>query len=161
MKKVMDYEHGFFGLWSPGGVCRVRIYAGDGGEAGQTPVVVLTELEKNRNTSVTNMVEVLAAEVSERHRFLNEAQKGGEAGDDGAVPPFLVILHHPRAEDELRWGWEPSFCSVTFASYEARRVYSYAMNNHGKRPPYRHRFGTPTFVHVSEAEVLSLIGEGL
>ncbi len=160
MKKVMDYEHGFFGLWSPGGVCRVRIYAGDG----QTPVVVLTELEKNRNTSVTNMVEVLAAEVSERHRFLNEAPKGGgEARDDagGAATPFLVILHHPRTDEELRWGWEPSFCSVTFASYEARRVYSYAMNNHGKRPPYRRRLGTPTFVHISHAEVLSLVGEEL
>ena len=51
MRKVMDYEHGFFGLWSPGGVCRVRIYTGDG----ETPVVVLTELEKNRNTSVTHL----------------------------------------------------------------------------------------------------------
>lgn len=153
MRKVMDYEHGFFGLWSPGGVCRVRIYAGED----ETPAVVLTELAKNRNTSVTNMVEVLAAEVSERHRFLNEAR---ETGDDGA-PPFLVILHHPRTEDELRWGVRPSFCSVTFASYEAKRTHSYAMKNHGKTPPYRPRLGTPIFVHISDAEVLSLIGEGL
>jgi hypothetical protein len=72
-----------------------------------------------------------------------------------------VILHHPRTDDELRWGWEPSFCSVTFASYEAKRVYCYAMNNHGERPPYRRRLGTPTFVHNSHAEVLSLIGEEL
>lgn len=52
----MDYEHGFFGLWSPGGVCRVRIYD----EEGRIPVVVLTELPRNRNnTSATNMVERL------------------------------------------------------------------------------------------------------
>ena len=153
MRKVMDYEHGFFGLWSPGGVCRVRIYAGEG----ETPVVVLTELEKNRSASVTNMVEALAAEVSERHSFLNGAR--GNGGDE--APPFLLILHHPRTPEELRWGWKPSFCSVTFDSYEARRTHSYAMKNHGKRPPFRHRLGTPTFVHVSHAEVLSLTGEEL
>ena len=147
MRKIMDYERGFFGLWSPGGVCRVRIYEGEG----RVPVVVLTELPKNRNTSVTNMVECLAAEVQDRHDFLR-------AQED---PPFLLLLHHPRSEDELLWGLMPSFCSVTFSSYNAERHYSYPMANHGRKPAYRLKFGTPTFVHLDPKEAFSLVGEEL
>ncbi len=145
MRKVMDYEHGFFGLWSPGGVCRVRIYA----EEGRVPVVVLTELPKNRNTSVSNLVECLAAEVQERHEFL----RGPED------PPFLLLLHHPRSEEEELWGIKPSYCSVTFSSYDAERHYSYPMANHGRKPPHRLKLGTPTFVRLDPKEALSLVGE--
>ena len=143
--KVADYEHGFFGLWSPGGICRVRIYR----EEGTVPIVVLTELEENRNTSVTNMAEYLAAEVAERHGILGARE----------TPPFLLMLHHPRTERDLAWGWTPSFCSVTFSSYDPQVRYSYAMANHCRNPPTRLRLGTPTFVHLDREEVFSLLGE--
>jgi len=147
LSKVIDYEYDYFGLWSPGGICRVRIYT----QEGQLPFVVLTELEKNRSASVTNMAECIAAEIAERHTFLRVASGSAE-------PPFLLMVHHPRMPEEVRWGWEPSFCSVTFSSYEPRRTYSYPMANHGKRPPQSLRLGAATFVHLSEAEVHSLLG---
>lgn len=62
MSKVIDYEYDYFGLWSPGGICRVRTYT----QEGQLLFVVLTELEKNRSASVTNMAECIAAEIAER-----------------------------------------------------------------------------------------------
>ena len=42
LSKVIDYEYDYFGLWSPRGICRVRIYT----QEGQLPFVVLTEPEK-------------------------------------------------------------------------------------------------------------------
>jgi hypothetical protein len=137
LNKVIDYEYDYFGLWSPGGICRVRIYT----QEGQLPFVVLTELEKNRSASVTNMAECIAAGVAERYAFLRGATGSAE-------PPFLLMVHHPRTPEEVRWGWEPSFCSVTFSSYEPRRTYSYPMANHGKRPPQSLRLGAATFVHL-------------
>jgi hypothetical protein len=63
MKKTHDYIHHYRGYWSDGGKCRIRIYR----EEGQSPVVVCTQLPDNDNTSVTNMAEYLAAEVTEEH----------------------------------------------------------------------------------------------
>lgn len=70
-----------------------------------------------------------------------------------------MILHHPRTPEEVCLNWEPSFCSVTFSSYEPRRTYSYPMANHGKMPPQSLRLGAATFVHLPEAEVHYLLGE--
>jgi hypothetical protein len=44
--------------------CRLRLFARDGKE----PMVVLTELPANPSTSVTNMIEILTAEVITRYQ---------------------------------------------------------------------------------------------
>jgi hypothetical protein len=61
--KTHDYVHYYRGYWSDGGKCRIRIYQEDG----QAPVVICSQLPENKNTSVTNMAEYLAAEVIEEH----------------------------------------------------------------------------------------------
>ena len=52
-----DYRYPYRGYHTDGGVCRVRIFVGEGKEAGQVPVVIVSELPENTNTSVTNMAE--------------------------------------------------------------------------------------------------------
>jgi hypothetical protein len=66
MRRTHDYLHHYRGYWSEGGVCRIRIYE----ERGRYPVVICSQLPENKNTSVTNMAEYIAAEVIERHGLL-------------------------------------------------------------------------------------------
>ena len=63
MKKTHDYVHHYRGYWSDGGKCRISIYR----EEGREPVVICSQLPNNRNTSVTDMVEYLVAEVIEKY----------------------------------------------------------------------------------------------
>ena len=65
MSKAHDYTHEYRSYWADGGKCRVEIYR----EEGRVPVVVCSQLPNNRNTSVTNMAEYLAAEVIEGYNF--------------------------------------------------------------------------------------------
>jgi hypothetical protein len=95
VKKTHDYTHYYRGYWSDGGRCRIRIYREDG----QVPVVICSQLPDNSNTSVTNMVEYLAAEVIRRHDL---------------HAPLIWIEHYPEHEGEsgeyslVRFsGWEP------------------------------------------------------
>jgi hypothetical protein len=59
VKKTHDYTHRYRGYWSDGGRCRIRSYHEDG----RAPVVICSQLPDNDNTSVTNIVEYLAAEI--------------------------------------------------------------------------------------------------
>src|SRR5215211_1815337 len=93
MQKTHDYQYAFRGTWDkePEGKCRVRILMR---EEDPQPVMVLTELNDNESTSVTNMVEVLAAELIATHfpvRF--EA-----VGED----PVTLIEHYEPRHDERR-----------------------------------------------------------
>src|SRR5688572_29131186 len=63
LPKTHDYAYSFRGLWTQGGVCRVRVFLAEG----RIPVVVCSELPENENTSVTNIVEYLAPEVVAKH----------------------------------------------------------------------------------------------
>lgn len=65
------------------------------------PTVVLSELPCNRNTSVTNLVEYIAAEVLQKYL----------AGRIGKNPPFHCIEHYPR-EDGAKL--QKTFDLVTF-----------------------------------------------
>jgi hypothetical protein len=90
MPKTHDYEYAFRGTWDkePEGRCRVRILQRDG----TPPILLLTELTSNPSTSVTNMIEILAAELIARHfpvRF--EA-----VGED----PVTLIEHYEPLGDE-------------------------------------------------------------
>lgn len=94
MRKTRDYKRPFRDLWSEGGVCRVRLY--EDREAGEEPpVVVLSELPENHNTSVTNLIEVLGCEVVAELEVL------------GAYTRF--IEHYPRTKAQLRAGVEETF----------------------------------------------------
>lgn len=141
MEKTYDYEHRFFGLWSAGGVCRVRIY--EGGDS-EKPVVMVSESPYNHNTSVTNMTEAIAAEVCLEHSWLLKT---------GFEPPFALIEHYPRTEQDLRRGIEETFAFVQYASYEPSWTYSFAMKR--QRP----RLGRPSWVHVPREIVEAMVGE--
>ena len=79
MRKMHDHIHHHRGYWSDGGKCRIRTYR----EEGKLPVVVCSQPPDNRNTSVTNMAEYLAAEVIEGH---------------GLLVPLTWVEHYPEHE---------------------------------------------------------------
>jgi hypothetical protein len=83
MPKTADYLHQFRGMWDrePAAVCWVRVFA----EEGQTPAIVMSEHPQNPSTSVTNMAELLAAELIQKHfpeRF-------------DYNPPAILLEHYP------------------------------------------------------------------
>jgi hypothetical protein len=82
VKKTHDYIHHYRGYWSDGGKCRIRIYQEDG----HTPVVICSQPPDNENTSVTNIVEYLAAEIINEH---------------GLPTPLIWIEHYPEHEGEV------------------------------------------------------------
>ena len=75
--KTHDYVHHFRGYWSEGGKCRIRIYRAHSDE----PMVICSQLPENKNTSVTNMAEYLAADVIEEH---------------GLPTPLTWLEHYPE-----------------------------------------------------------------
>jgi hypothetical protein len=77
---------------------RIRIYQ----EEGQDPVVICSQLPENKNTSVTNMAEYLAAEVIERR---------------GLGTPLTWIEHYPEHR-----GKHGEYSLVRFSSWERREV---------------------------------------
>jgi hypothetical protein len=82
VKKTHDYIHHYRSYWSDGGTCRIRIYREDG----RAPIVICSQLPDNDNTSVTNMVEYLAAEIIEEH---------------GLPTPLVWIEQYPEHEGEI------------------------------------------------------------
>jgi hypothetical protein len=141
MPKVLDELHTFHGFHTPGAVCRVRIWLGERA----APAVVLTELPENKNTSVTNLVEQIAAEVL--LRYLPEWRE-----DAGKV----VWIEHYPAERYLRR--EPSYDRVTFTSdrmaadWRAWRVTEHRTLR---------RLGTPSWARLTREEAERLVGEPL
>lgn len=77
-----DYRYRYRGHWTDGGVCRVRAYEAPGA----TPVLLVTELPENENTSVTNMAEYLAAELIARH-FPHRFED---------AEPVIWVEHYPQ-----------------------------------------------------------------
>src|SRR5689334_12025213 len=111
--KTHDDEYAFRGTWDrePEGRCRVRILQ----ESGKPPTMVLTELNDNESTSVTNLIEVLAAELIARH-FPSRFEVVGEE-------PVTLIEHYPpRPGARGRRAIEPTYDRVGFASWVPRRV---------------------------------------
>ncbi len=99
----MDAIHTYRGFWGPGAVCRIRVYR----PAGSPPVVVATELPENENSSITNAVEELAADVLAS--YLPD-----RAGDDR---PFVWVEHYPPGPG----GRDETFDLVTFEHYRLRQ----------------------------------------
>jgi hypothetical protein len=63
--KTADSLHRYRGTWDQEAhrLCWVRVFKEDG----LTPVIVLSELPQNTSTAVTNMAELLAPELIQRH----------------------------------------------------------------------------------------------
>jgi hypothetical protein len=142
MEKTHDYEFGFRGTWDrePEGRCRVRILQADGAP----PILVLTELTSNPSTSVTNMVEVLAAELIAKHfpvRF--EA-----VGED---PVTLVEHYEPLQDARTRRRGKPTYDRVTFGDWRPRKVWLGGQE--------RLSLGEPDWRHMPDEEVRALLGD--
>ena len=106
-----DYVHHYRGYWSEGGKCQIKIYRTHDDE----PVVICSQLPENKNTSVTNMAEYLAAEVVEEH---------------GLATPLTWIEHYPEHRGKLG-----EYSLVRFSSWERREVCLGGV--------WRHRVGPP------------------
>lgn len=80
--KAHNYIHYYRGYWSNEGKYHIRIYQ----EEGKEPVVICSQLPDNKNTSVTNMAEYLAAEVVEEYEL---------------PTPLVWIEHYPEHEGHI------------------------------------------------------------
>ncbi len=135
LPKTADFHYAYRGYYDEGGICRVRLFRAET----RPPVVVVSQLEENRNTSVTNMAEYLAAEIGARHfpeRF--------EARD-----PFRYIEHYRYPEEKdptLREIWS----TVRFDSYTPRLVTLGGV--------MRTKLGTPRWTYLPPTDVAGLIG---
>jgi hypothetical protein len=139
MPKTADYLHYHRGMWDrePDAVCWVRVFE----EEGQTPVIVMAEHPDNPSTSVTNMAELLAAELIQRHfpqRFDHE-------------PPAILIEHYPTEySPHGRVARKPTWDRLTFHSWAPRRVWLGGQE--------RLAFGEPEWRAMLEHEVEALLG---
>jgi len=135
LPKTADFRYAYRGYYDEGGICRVRLFQ----DTRRPPVLLVSQLEENRNTSITNMAEYLAAEIGAKHfpeRF--------EARD-----PFVWLehYHHPEeADPALREIWS----MVRFGSYTPRLVTLGGV--------MRTKLGTPRWTYLPPTEVAGLIG---
>ena len=127
--KTHDYVHYYRGYWSEGGKCRIKIYRPHSDE----PVVICSQLPENKNTSVTNMAEYLAAEVIEEH---------------GLATPLTWIEHYPALREK-----PCEYCLVRFSSWERREVCLGGV--------CRCRVGSPRWSPLRPKEVSTLIGRAV
>ncbi len=125
MMKTHDYIHHYRGYWSDGGKCRIRIYQEDGNMS----VVICSQLLDNKNTSITNMVEYLVAEVIEEH---------------GLATPLLWIEHYPEHE-----GGIGEYFLLWFSSWELKEVCLGGV--------WRYRVGKPQWSLLHPEEVESIL----
>lgn len=135
LPKTADFRYAYRGYYDDGGICRVRLFQ----DTRRPPVMLVSQLEENRNTSITNMAEYIGAEIGAKHfpeRF--------EARD-----PFLFLEHYrypEEADPTLREIWS----KVRFDSYTPRLVTLGGV--------MRTKLGTPRWTYLPPTEVAGLIG---
>ncbi len=126
--KTHDYIHRYRGYWSDGGKCRIRIYQEQGG----SPVVICSQLPENKNTSVTNMAEYLAAEIID---------------EQGLATPLTWIEHYPQHR-----GKPGEYSLVRFSFWERTEVCLGGV--------WRWRVGSPRWSPVRPVEVQAAFSGG-
>jgi hypothetical protein len=135
LPKTADFRYAYRGYWEEGGICRVRCFTAEQ----RPPVIVVSQLEECRNTSITNMAEYIAAEIGAKrfpHRFEQPE-------------PFVWIEHYAYPEERdpaLRETWS----RVRFDSYTPKLVILGGV--------MRTKLGTPRWIHVPTKEMARLIG---
>lgn len=128
--KRLGKIHWYRGRDTDGGQSGLEIYDPPDG----APVMVLSELPWNTNSSVTNMIEILAAEIALEYFPKRERSR----------PPFHCIEHL------YSWlGGDDRFELVTFAWSWPR----------GKKQSERPSLGEPGWRKIELGEVEALIGE--
>jgi hypothetical protein len=138
--KTADYLYEFRGMWArenADAICWVRVFE----EEDQTPVIVMAEHPRNESTSVTNMAELLAAELIQQHfpqRFDYD-------------PPAILLEHYPRElHASGRTAMQPTWDRLSFRSWAPRRVWLGGQE--------RLAFGEPHWTRVAEDDIAALIG---
>jgi hypothetical protein len=135
LPKTADFRYPYRGYYDEGGICRVRLFRAEE----RAPVIVVSQLDENKNTSITNMAEYLAAEIGARH-FPHRFEQ---------PEPFVWVEHYRYPEEKdpvLRETWS----RVRFDSYTPRLVMVGGV--------VRTRLGTPRWVHLPARDVARLIG---
>jgi len=135
LPKTADFHYAYRGYYDEGGICRVRLFQAKT----LPPVIVVSQLEENRNTSITNMAEYLAAEIGAKHFPYRFEQP----------EPFVFVEHyrHPEERDPaLRETWS----RVRFDSYTTRLVTLGGV--------MRTKLGTPRWIHAPVTDMARLIG---
>jgi hypothetical protein len=128
VKKIQDYIHHYRGYWSGGGKCRIRIYREDG----RASVVICSQLPDNENTSVTNMAEYLAAEVTQ---------------ELGLPTPLTWVEHYPEHEGDIG-----EYSLVRFSSWKPMEVCLGGV--------WRYRVGSPQWSPLTTEEVKAVLAGG-
>jgi hypothetical protein len=134
---LIDERYEYRGYHSDGGVTRVRLYD----RQAAAPVMLLSELPENTNTSLTNMLEYLVAEIGTLlmpHRFDEDE-------------PFTVVEHYPAQPE--RQGQELAqerYARVTFDDWKLRRQWLGGVE--------RKRVGQPSWQHLSAEDLVALLG---
>jgi len=137
--QTLDVRHAFRGFWDDGGVCRVRIFETEG----KPPVVVVTELAENQNTSITNMAECLAPELVKAylpHR-MHES------------PPAVFLEHYDELLNARRRRSGPSVSRVSFTHYRPTIVNLGGVD--------RLTYGAPSWTHLDETALAVFLGDGV
>jgi hypothetical protein len=140
--RTADYVHEYRGYG--GCVCRCRVVVFE--PEGQRPAIVVSELADNPGTSVTNMAEVLAAELIARHF----PERVGEP--DGVV----WIERYPRVGRLPHRPEGPVYARVEFASWAPRTEQRFGANGRYLEA----RLGTPNWRSLSREELAALLGAG-
>lgn len=136
---TIDTRHSFRGFWDDGGVCRVRIYEADD----SPPVVVVTELADNQNTSITNLIEHLAPEIVKAHLPHRRHES----------PPAVFLEHYGEILNARRRRSGPSVSRVSFTHMRPVIVSLNGVD--------RLSYGHPSWAHLDTVSLSALIGEGV
>ncbi len=142
MRLTRDYRHEYRGVNGCPGWCRVRVYEPDQGEEDRGyPVVLMSESGQGADSgpSVTNAVEIIAAEVVTRFAL--------------PTSETVFVEHYERADQELRAGIPETFDLVTFSSTDPESVM--------RSGRWLLELGTPSWRHADRAEVEALVGRRL
>lgn len=134
---LIDERYEYRGYHSVGGVTLVRLYD----RQPAAPVMLLTELPENTNTSLTNMLEYLVAEIGTLlmpHRFDEDE-------------PFTVVEQYPaQPESRVRELLHERYARVQFADWRLRRQWLGGVE--------RKRIGQPSWRHLTHDELVALLG---
>lgn len=95
-----EFTHHFRGYWHDGGICHVTFLPSVKYGDKAFPTIVVTEREDNRNTSITNMAEYIAAELVVKLGLVGKEVK--------------FVEHYVRGENQRKHGLEMEFDEVTF-----------------------------------------------
>src|SRR3954454_11418382 len=128
MRKVIEYRYCYRGTWLDGAICGIAVFLPEAGDRDRRPLIRCTEFHENAGTSVTNMAEVLAAEIVARHfPALLDA-------DACPVQPVRWVEYYPPAP-----GLPGEYDEVTFDPWRIRVIWLGGVRRRALGAPAWHR----------------------